>query len=81
MDALGEHREPLEKLASETYCRTNHECLTSCLERLTKVEVVAAGRVLFCSSENAERCRHSQPFGRTMLCTCAVRRYIAGHLQ
>lgn len=81
MDALGEHREHLEKLASETYCRTNHECLTSNLERLTPVEVVANDNVLLCSSKNAERCRHSQPFGRAMLCTCPIRRYIAKYLQ
>jgi hypothetical protein len=81
MDVLGEHREHLEKLASETYCRWNHGCLTSNLERLTPVEVVAGGRVLFCFSENAERCHHSEPFGGTMLCTCPIRRYIAEHLQ
>jgi hypothetical protein len=74
------HSEQLAKLASETSCYANHRCLESGLEDLTEVQVAAEGRVLFCFSKNADRCGHSQSFGRAMLCECPVRQYIAQHL-
>jgi len=79
VDIPEEHRRELEKLASETRCNANHECIRSDLEELTKVEITADGRALFCLSEAAWQCHHSEPFGRAMLCTCPLRKYIAQH--
>ena len=80
MDLPVQHCERLEKLAANTPCVKGHECLRSCLETLSEVEVVAEGRAFLCFSDNAWRCGHSEPFGRVMLWACPVRQYIAKHL-
>ena len=79
VDIPEEHRKKLERLASETHCNVNHECVRSGLEDLTQVEVAGDGRALLCLSEAAWQCHHGEPFGRAMLCTCPLRNYIAKH--
>jgi hypothetical protein len=76
LTSTSESFKKLEKLAAETPCAKNHECLKASLHDLTKVEVVADGKALICLSENAWQCRYATSFGRVMICTCPVRKHI-----
>jgi len=76
-----ERLKKLEKLAAETPCGKNHECLRSQFRNIANVEVVAHGRALICRSESGWQCQYATAFGHVLVCTCPVRKYIANHLH
>jgi len=81
VDLTREDREKLEELVRNTPCDRGHECLQSALEKLREVKWAAGEQVLFCQDEDGWSCRHGMAFGRTTICQCPVRRYIAKHFR
>ena len=73
--------EVLAELAITTPCDKGHECIESGLHKIAAVDKAGQGRVLFCCEEACAQCSNWRPFGRTGLCRCPIRRYLAMHLD
>lgn len=77
MDIPQSQVDRLEELVANTKCMKGHACRRSDLEKLSEVDRVADSVVLFCRDKDARPCGHSMLFGRSTLCTCPIRIYLA----
>lgn len=81
MDVPKQHARQLTALAAGTPCRNGHECFRSDSVKLCKSELAAGDKVLFCLDHEGYLCCYGLSFGRSVICLCPVRKYIAQHLR
>lgn len=74
------HDEPLAELAATTPCPKGHACIKSQFQQMGQVDPAAGGQVLFCQGEGCWLCPQRMAFGRSGLCQCPIRRYVAMYL-
>lgn len=81
MDIPENEAQQVKGLVADTPCSKGHDCLNLPPGTLCKAKFGTGRRVLFCLDENSQACGYSTTFAYGVLCTCAVRQYIAQHLH
>jgi len=78
MEIAHVHKEEIEQIVAAVDCPKNLECYRSAFERLSKVEIMADGKVIQCLEENSRACQLGFLYGaKTVFCLCPLRSYIA----
>ena len=76
-----EEIDTIANIISEQECPFDFKCYKSGFEDLCGAILDPGGEVVECGDENAKKCPYSSPFGKTFICTCLMRCYIAKHFH
>lgn len=63
-------------VSNAVHCKKNFDCLKKDKQVCCKVENCISKKVFFINCDNNVNCTYKLPFGRSYLCTCAVRKEI-----
>ena len=78
MKIAQEHEREIEEIIKAVECQKDFECFKSGFEKVSKVEIMAGGKLIECLEENRQLCRLGFAFGaETTFCICPLRSYIA----
>ena len=74
-------KEKIEEIKRDVDCPRDHACLEMDPEELCKAEDFGLEGYADCLDEKGPECDFSLPFGRSRLCRCPLRVYLAKHLS
>ena len=78
MEFSSEHEKEIQAIIDVVECPRDFACYKSGFENLSKVEIMADGKLIECLEENGRHCRLGFTFGaETTFCLCPLRGYIA----
>lgn len=70
-------KKEIEEILGQMQCPKDFECYKSGFEALCKARYVGGELFLECLEETPQRCKFSLFLGRSHLCQCPLRAYIA----
>lgn len=77
----GAHKRKILEIIGQMQCPHDFRCADSGFENLCKVRDFGLDHYLECLVENPMNCRFAISFGRTYLCQCPLRVYLAKKLK
>ena len=70
----------IEQIISGIDCPKDFACHRSGFKNLSRVKVIADGKLIECLQEDARMCQFALTFGNAIFCKCPLRFYIAKNL-
>ena len=78
MEFSSEHDKEIQEIIDAMECPRDFACQKSGFKNLSKVEIMAEGKLIECLEENGRHCGLGFTFGaETIFCLCPLRGYIA----
>ncbi len=66
----------MEAIIAGMDCPKQFACYVSNFQRIGRARLVGDAGLVECLAEQGSACRYGQPFGATIFCRCALRKYI-----
>jgi hypothetical protein len=74
-------KKKIEEIIGGMQCPADFKCYKSELENVCKAQDIGLKECLACLEEDPRGCKFALPFGKTYLCRCPLRIYLAKELK
>ncbi len=76
-----DHRKAAEKIMARIQCPKDFECYRSGFKKLSRAKDVGMLSYVQCLEDNSPECKFAIRLGDRKFCDCALRVYIAKHIE